>query len=104
MNLPRSSFYYSPKETSSAEQGHEKALKGRIETLCLEFPRYGYRRVTAQLHREGLLINHKKVLKIMKASDLLCRPQKRWVRTTQSDHGYPPVSQSSEGSSHYGHQ
>jgi putative transposase len=89
MNLPRSSFYYSPKETSSAEQDHEKALKGRIETLCLEFPRYGYRRVTAQLHREGLPINHKKVLKIMKANDLLCRPQKRWVRTTQSDHGYP---------------
>jgi transposase InsO family protein len=55
----------------------------------LEFPRYGYRRVTAQLHREGLLINHKKVLKIMKANDLICRPQKRWVRTTQSDHGYP---------------
>jgi len=89
MNLPRSSFYYSPKEPSSAEQDHEKALQGRIEALCLEFPRYGYRRVTAQLHREGLPINHKKVLKIMKANDLLCRPQKRWVRTTQSDHDYP---------------
>jgi transposase InsO family protein len=89
MNLPRSSFYYSPKEPSSAEQDHEKAVEGRIEALCLEFPRYGYRRVTAQLHREGLLINHKKVLKIMKANDLLCRPHKRWVQTTQSDHGYP---------------
>jgi len=89
MNLPRSSFYYSPQEPSCVEQDHEKALQGRIEALCLEFPRYGYRRVTAQLHREGLLINHKKVFKIMKVNDLLCRPQKRWVRTTQSDHGYP---------------
>jgi putative transposase len=89
MNLPRSSFYYSPQETSPAEQAHQKALERRIEALCLEFPRYGYRRVTAQLHREGLLINHKKVLKIMKVNDLLCHPQKRWVRTTQSDHGYP---------------
>ena len=89
MNLPRSSFYYPAKKTLPSQRDQDKALEGRIEALCLEFPRYGYRRVTAQLHREGLLINHKKVLKIMKANDLLCHPQKRWVRTTQSDHGYP---------------
>ena len=89
MNLPRSSFYYPAREKTPSQQEHQKALERRIEALCLEFPRYGYRRVTAQLHREGLLINHKKVLKIMKANDLLCRPQRRWVRTTQSDHGYP---------------
>ena len=89
MNFPRSSFYYSQKKTSPSQQDLQKAFEGRIEALCLEFPRYGYRRVTAQLHREGLLINHKKVLKIMKVNDLLCRPHKRWVQTTQSDHGYP---------------
>jgi putative transposase len=89
MNLPRSSFYYPPREKTPSQQEWEKTLEGRIEALCLEFPRYGYRRVRAQLHREGLLINHKKVLKIMKTNDLLCRSQKRWVRTTQSDHGYP---------------
>jgi len=89
MNLPRSSFYYPPKKILPSQQHQEKVLEGRIEALCLEFPRYGYRRVTAQLHREGFLINHKKVLKIMKANDLLCYPQKRWVKTTQSDHGYP---------------
>jgi transposase InsO family protein len=89
MNFPRSSFYYPPKDKTPSQQEHQKALEGRIEALCLEFPRYGYRRVTAQLHREGLLINHKKVLKIMKANDLLCRPHRKWVRTTQSDHGYP---------------
>jgi transposase InsO family protein len=89
MNLPRSSFYCSPREKTPSQQEQEKALEGRVEALCLEFPRYGYRRVTAQLHREGLLINHKKVLKIMKANDLVCRPHRKWVRTTQSDHGYP---------------
>jgi transposase InsO family protein len=89
MNLPKSSFYYPPKDKTPSQQEHQKALERRIEALCLEFPRYGYRRVTAQLHREGLLINHKKVLKIMKANDLLCRPHRKWVRTTQSDHGYP---------------
>ena len=82
MNLPRSSFYCPPKEKTPSQQEHQKALEGRVEALCLEFPRYGYRRVTAQLHREGLLINHKKVLKIMKANDLVCRPHRKWVRTT----------------------
>ena len=89
MNLPRSSFYYPPKDKTPSQQEHQKALERWIEAFCLKFPRYGYRRVTAQLHREGLLINHKKVLKIMKANDLLCRPHRKWVRTTQSDHGYP---------------
>ena len=89
MNLPRSSFYYRPKGKTPSQQEHEKAIEERIEALCLEFPRYGYRRITAQLHREGLLINRKKVLKIMKSHDLLCRPHRKWVKTTQSDHGYP---------------
>jgi transposase InsO family protein len=89
MNLPRSSFYCPPKEKTPSQQEQEKALGGRVEALCLEFPRYGYRRVTAQLHREGFLINHKRVLKIMRTNDLVCRPHRKWVRTTQSDHGYP---------------
>jgi putative transposase len=89
MNLPSSGFFYSPKETIPAQQDQEKVLEGRIEALCLECPPYGYRMVTAQLHREGLFINHKKILKIMKANDFLCRPQKKWIRTTQSDHGNP---------------
>lgn len=89
MTLPRSSFYYRPKRKTPSQQEHERAIEERIEALCLEFPRYGYRRITAQLHREGLLINRKKVLKIMKSHDLLCRPHRKWVKTTQSDHGYP---------------
>ncbi len=89
MRLPRSSFYYRPRQKTLSEQEHQRTIEKRIEALCLEFPRYGYRRVTVQLEREGFLINHKKVLKIMKANDLLCRPHRKWVKTTQSDHGYP---------------
>jgi putative transposase len=64
-------------------------LRGKIEAICLEFPRYGYRRVTEQLKREGLRVNHKKVLKLMKESDLLCRVKRRWVKTTDSKHRFP---------------
>ncbi len=67
----------------------EADLIDRIETICLEFPRYGYRRVTAQLQRDQWRINHKKVLRLMRESDLLCRVKRRWTNTTDSKHGFP---------------
>lgn len=60
----------------------------RIEELCLEFPRYGYRRVTAQLRREDFPVNHKRVQRIMQEECLRCVIKKRLVKTTDSQHGY----------------
>jgi putative transposase len=58
--------------------------------FCLDITRYGYRRVTEQLKREGWLINHKKVQRIMREKGWLCRPQKRkWIGTTDSNHRLP---------------
>lgn len=51
----------------------ETRLRDAIERLCLSFPGYGYRRVTAQLHRDGWSVNHKKVLQVMRQESLLCR-------------------------------
>jgi putative transposase len=87
MNLPRSSCYYHPKapETSSAQ----RALTERIEGIAEEFPRYGYRKVTAQLHREGLIVNHKKIQRIMRERGLGVKRRRRFVRTTDSHHPYP---------------
>jgi putative transposase len=88
MKLPASSFYYQPK-AECAERIRQADLQGRIEAICLEFPRYGYRRVAAQLKRDRLVINHKRVLRLMRESDLLCRVKRRWVNTTDSRHGFP---------------
>lgn len=87
MNLPRSSYYYRPKapETSS----EQRALTDRIEEIAEEFPRYGYRKVTAQLRRENLLVNHKKIQRIMRERGLGVKKRRRFVRTTDSDHPYP---------------
>ncbi len=63
------------------------ALRDRIEEIVLEFAGYGYRRVTAQLEREGWNVNHKRVLRIMREESLLCQLRRRWVRTTDSEHG-----------------
>jgi transposase InsO family protein len=67
----------------------EADLIDRIETICLEFPRYGYRRVTEQLKRDRWLVNHKRVLRLMRESDLLCRVKRHWTKTTDSQHGFP---------------
>jgi len=89
MKLARSSFYYKPRAKSPDQMRMEADLRDRIETICLEFPRYGYRRVTHQLKHEGWQINYKKVLRLMRESDLLCRVKRKWVKTTNSRHHFP---------------
>jgi transposase len=64
-------------------------LVARIHEICAEFPRYGYRRVTAQLKAEGERVNHKRVARIMREQDLRVRPERRFVATTDSDHHGP---------------
>ena len=89
MSLARSSFYHKPKGKSSGQMRAEADLRGRIESICLGFPHYGYRRVTAALKREGKQVNHKKVLRLMRESDLLCRVKRKRVKTTNSRHRFP---------------
>ena len=89
MKLSRSSFYHKLKGKSQVEMQRETDLRGKIEAICLEYPRYGYRRVTEQLKREGLQVNHKKVLRLMRESNLLCRVRRRWTKTTNSRHSFP---------------
>ena len=78
MNLARSTYYYRPKGPGKDEE----ALIARIETICAEFPRYGYRRVTAQLHHEGQRVNHKRVARIMRERGLSVKPRRQAVRTS----------------------
>lgn len=64
-------------------------LKKKIQGICLEFPFYGYRRVKHELKRRKIIVNNKKVLRIMKEENLLCRRKKAFRPvTTQSDHNY----------------
>ena len=63
------------------------ALRDAIEHLVLEFPGYGYRRVTKALQRAGWEINHKRVLRVMRQESLLCQLQRGFIGTTRSDHG-----------------
>ena len=78
MSLARSTYYYRPKGRCKDDE----ALIERIEAICAEFSRYGYRRVTAQLRHQGERVNHKRVARIMRESGLIVRPRRHTVRTS----------------------
>ena len=64
-------------------------IRDRIQRICLESSSYGYRYVTKALHRQGYPVNHKRVLRLMREDNLLCVRKKRFIATTDSNHGHP---------------
>ena len=64
-------------------------LREYIRRVALDCSCYGYRRVTKELHRQGVQANHKRVLRLMREDNLLCLRKRRFVATTDSDHGLP---------------
>jgi len=86
--LSRSSYYYQTKDKDPQKVKASCDLMDMIERIVLEFAGYGYRRVTKQLHREGVIANHKKVLKLMRESSLLVVYKRKWIKTTDSNHQY----------------
>jgi len=82
MKLPRSTYYHQPKNNIV----DDSELIALIEAIIVEFPGYGYRRVTRELHRRNKIVNHKKVLRIMRERGLTKKPRRRWIKTTDSRH------------------
>lgn len=74
LGVSRSWLYEKPTALEPTEE--DTHLRDAIEQLCLDFPGYGYRRVTAQLHRDGWIVNHKRVLTVIQNESLLCRLQR----------------------------
>ena len=81
MNMARSTFYKRPHAGHRAAR--EKAvtdLRVRIEDILAEFPAYGYRRVTHELRRRGLVINHKQpIYPNLRSSITPEGPDELWV-------------------------
>lgn len=82
------SSYYRHRCSAAKDDPEEIDIRDQIQRICLEMNRYGYRRVTAELHRRGRSVNHKRVLALMRKDNLLCLRKKRWISTTNSMHGY----------------
>lgn len=71
-------------------------LRDEIQRIALEFPYYGWPRVTRELGDRGWRVNHKRVYRIMREDNLLClRRRKFVVMTTDSNHNravYPNLA------------
>ena len=63
-------------------------LRDAIQRIVLDNRFYGYRRVTAELANQGLVVNHKRVLRLMRLDNLLTVRKRRFVFTTDSRHTY----------------
>ncbi len=65
-------------------------LRNQMQRIALRCPACGYRRVHAELLRQGWTINHKRVLRLLRVDNLLCvRRRKFLLGTTDSKHGWP---------------
>jgi putative transposase len=84
MGLSRSTYYDKP--SSPADDG---AIVAAMIEICDEFENYGYRRVGAELRHRGMVVNSKKVRRLMREHDLQPKRRKRFVATTDSDHDGP---------------
>ena len=83
---------------ASAPRREEMAVRAAIHDVALRHEHYGYRRITAQLRRQGLVVNHKRVLRLMRADNLLCLRQRPFVPvTTDSKHGWSVVPNLARG-------
>ena len=90
MNMPRSTFYKRPSSDRRVVLKRADAdLRVRIEDVLADFPAYGYRRVTHELRRRGLVVNHKRVARVMREQALTPRRVRAWLATTDSGHAQP---------------
>ena len=83
---------------ASAPRQEETAVRDAIQRVVLANRRYGYRRIAAQLRRDGLVANHKRVLRLMRQDNLLCLRKRPFVPvTTDSRHEWRVVPNLARG-------
>jgi len=82
MGASRSVYYYKSKKAKD----RDKPLLEKIKGIATEFPCYGYRRITAELKRQGIAVNKKRVQRIMAQNGIQCTIRRRYKVTTNSNH------------------
>jgi len=85
--VSRAGFYRLPSARSGGDA--EMELRDAMQRIALEFPSYGWPRMTAELHRRGWAVNHKRVYRLMREDNLLCLRRRTFTVTTDSAHALP---------------
>jgi transposase InsO family protein len=92
--VSRSGFYRYSEDRPQRPDG-DMELRDAIHRIALEWPSYGRPRITAELRRQGWTVNPKRVRRLMKEDNLLCLRKRKFVVTTDSNHGrkvYPNLA------------
>jgi len=92
--VSRASYYRFDEEAESGADS-DMDLRDAIQRVALEWPSYGRRRITRELHRRGWAVNWKRVYRLMREDNLLCVRKRKFVVTTDSNHGrkvYPNLA------------
>jgi len=84
MGIGRSTFYDTPEA-----RVRDATIVAEMKTICDEFEAYGYRRVGAELRHRGIVVNAKKVRRLMGEHALNPKRRRRFIATTDSDHNDP---------------
>jgi len=93
--VSRSSFHRFTTAAPVESANNDMELRDAMQRIALEMPAYGRRRITAELRRRGWAVNHKKVHRLMREDNLLCVRRRKFVVTTDSNHGrgiYPNLA------------
>ena len=85
--VSRSGFYRWRGKKPSADG--DLPLRDALQRIALEFPSYGWPRMTRELGRRGWAVNHKRVYRMMREDNLLCLRRRKFVSTTDSAHSLP---------------
>jgi putative transposase len=91
----RSSFYRFDEDAPPGPDP-DMELRDAMQRIALEWPSYGRPRITAELRRRGWTVNPKRVYRIMREDNLLCLRKRKFIVTTDSEHGrkiYPNLAQ-----------
>ena len=84
MGISRSTFYDTPDVRAS-----DAIVVAEMKAICDEFEAYGYRRIDAELRHRGMVVNAKKIRRLMLEHALNPRRRRRFIATTDSNHNYP---------------
>ena len=85
--VSRAGFYRFPSPRSGGNA--EVELRDAMQRIALEFPSYGWPRMTEELKRRGWAANHRRVYRLMREDNLLCLRRRKFVVTTDSRHHLP---------------
>ena len=89
VGLSRSTIFRHLHSSAASVSHHEVELRVQIQSIALEMRAYGYRPITKELQRRGVLVNHKRVLRLLRQDNLLCMRRQAFIHTTDSNHSLP---------------